>query len=154
MEINEAEIIPLNNQALVRTLIADRAELSIAHLAGYDARALLAAERNYWRQLYVGKVTVEWKAAIRLTFAPDANGTRSFSFDGCMVTLDKHNGMAVKEAAKTLYDDREIGRERALPGEWMLSMQAAITEEAYRIQRVKERHKEAAELDQIERLKG
>lgn len=150
----ETEIIPLDNQALVRSLIADRAELSLAHLATFDARALVAAERNYWRQLYAGKVTVQWKAAIRLTFAADANGARSFSFDGCVATLDKHNGLSIKEGAKTFYDDREIGRERALPSEWMLAMEDAIANEAYRIQRVKERHREAAELDQIERLKG
>lgn len=150
----EVEIIPLNDQSLVRKLIADRAELSLAHLATFDARALLAAERNYWRQLYAGKVTVQWKAAIRLTYAPDANGTRSFTFDGGAATLDKHNGLSVKEGAHVLYDDREIGRERALPGEWMLAMQAAIEDEAYRVRRVKERHQEAEQLEQIERLKG
>lgn len=137
--MSDVEIIPLpqsDAQALVRSLIADRAELSLAHLATFDARALIAAERNYWRRLYAGKVTVQWKAAIRLTFAPDANGVRSFTFDSYVASLDKHNGMHVKESATILYDDREIGRERALPGEWMLSMQAAITDEAYRIQRV------------------
>ena len=150
----QVEIIPIDSQALVRSLIADRSELSLAHLATHDARALLAAERNYWRQLYAGNVPLQWKAAIRLTYSPDANGVRSFSFEGCTATLDKHNGLLVKESAQILYDDREAGRERALPGEWMLTFAATIADEAYRVQRVKERQEEAVRLDQIERLKG
>ncbi len=155
--MNEVEIIPLpqsDAQALVRRIVDDHYSLSLGTLASSDLRTLTALEKQYHRDLYSNGVTRQWKTAIALTYPSDANGARSFGFNGCVVTMDKHFSLTVKRDAKTLYDDREAGREKCVPGEWMLEMSAAIADEQNRIQRVREREKEVAAIAQIERLKG
>lgn len=153
----EVEIIPLpqsDTQALVRRIVDGHASLPLGMLASSDLRTLTALEKQYHRELYANGVTRQWKTAIALTYAADGNGVRSFGFGDCAVTMNKHFSLTVKQGDKILYDDREAGREKCVPGEWMLELSATIADEQNRIQRVRERQKEVEQIAQIERLKG
>lgn len=144
----EVEIIPVTDtQALVRRVIEDHASLSLGTLASSDLRTLAALEKQYHRELFTNGVTRQWKSAIALTYAKDGNGARAFEFNGIVVTMDKHFSLTVRQSDKILYDDREAGRERCVPGEWMLEMVEAITNEQNRIQRVRERQEEIAAVE-------
>lgn len=151
----ETEIIPLNNnQALVRRVIEDHASLSLGTLASSDLRTLNAIEKQAWRTLYDNGITREWKTAIALVYKADVNGLRAFTFDEYAVTMDKHFSLLVKRDAVSVYDDREAGRERCVPGKWMVEMADTIKAEAERVQRVKERGEDEVILNQIMRLRG
>lgn len=151
---HEIEIIPIEPQDAVRSLIEAHNDLPVESLVALPMRVLITIEKEYWHRLNAANVVKRWKAAIALTFAPDANVGRSFTFGECTALLDKHYSLTVKRGNVTLYDDREVGQERVLPGQWMIEFEDAIKAEADRVARVKERRAEVDELMQIERLKG
>lgn len=149
----ETSIIPVGN-SLIRQLIEERQNLSLGELASSDLRTLTALEREYWQRLQNAGIPIQWKTAMRLTFKADLNGCIEFDFSAYHAKLDKTNGLVVKRESEVKYDDREAAHEIALPGEWMIEMEAFITEQQKKAKRTAERHEENARIAQIERLKG
>lgn len=151
MNNEETAIIPVGN-SLIQQVIDEKKALPLAVLTSQDLRALNALERQYWERLQREGITLQWKVGMRLAFEADVNGCIQVGFGDYTASLNKLNGLVVKRGAEIVYDDREVTKERLLPGEWLNEFMNYLTIEGEKKRRQAEIQNDNARIEQIVRL--